>query len=139
MKILKSLLGMKNESGQSLVEFALVVPVLLLFILGILEFGWLLNAKITLTGGAREGARAAVVSTVNRNTRAFEAARESVEGVSGITLINDSDHYKYYEVEDTVNNVRNAVVEIKGNVKPLIGMFVNDPFQINAKAVMRIE
>jgi Flp pilus assembly protein TadG len=139
MKILKSLFGLKHESGQSLVEFALVVPVLLLFILGILEFGWLLNAKITLTGGAREGARAAVVSTVNRNTRAFDAARESVEGVSGITLINDSDHYKYYEVEDTVNNVRNAVVEIKGNVKPLIGMFVNDPFEINAKAVMRIE
>lgn len=139
MKILKSLFGIKAESGQSLVEFALVIPVLLLFILGILEFGWLLNAKITLTGGAREGARAAVVSTVNRNTRAFNAAKESVEGVSGITLINDSNHYKYYEVEDTVNNVRNAVVEITGNVKPLIGVFVNDPFQINAKAVMRIE
>lgn len=139
MKIFRSLLGIKNESGQSLVEFALVVPILLLFILGILEFGWLLNAKITLTGGAREGARAAVVSTVNRDTRAFEATRESVEGVSGITLINDGDHFKYYEVEDTVNNVRNAVVEFKGNVKPLIGIFVDDPFQINAKAVMRIE
>lgn len=139
MKILKSLLGIKTESGQSLVEFALVIPVLLLFIMGILEFGWLLNAKITLTGGAREGARAAVVSTVNRDIRAFNATKESVEGVSGITLINDSDHYSYYEVEDTVNNVRNAVVEITGNVKPLIGIFVSDPFQIVAKAVMRIE
>lgn len=139
MKIIKSLLGLKHEGGQSLVEFALVIPILLVFILGILEFGWLLNAKITLTGGAREGARAAVVSTVSRETRAFDATKKSVEGVSGITLINDSDHFKYYEVEDTVNNVRNAVVEFKGNVKPLIGLFVDDPFQINAKAVMRIE
>lgn len=136
MKIYKK---MKSEKGQSLVEFALVVPILLIFILGILEFGWLLNAKITLTSAAREGVRAAVVSSVSRDARAFNAASESVDGVSGITLINDSGHYSYYEVEDTVNNVRNAVVEITGNVKPLIGIFVADPFQINAKAVMRIE
>lgn len=136
MKIKKRI---KSESGQSLVEFALVIPILLIFILGILEFGWLLNAKITLTSAAREGVRAAVVSTVSRDTRAFNAVSESVDGVSGITLINDADHYSYYEVEDTINNVRNAVVEIKGNVKPIIGIFVDDPFEINAKAVMRIE
>ena len=137
--MMKKLKNIKNEKGQSLVEFALVVPILLIFILGILEFGWLLNAKITLTSAAREGVRAAVVSTVSRDTRAFNAASESVDGVSGITLINDADHYSYYEVEDTLNNVRNAVVEITGNVNPLIGIFVDDPFQISAKAVMRIE
>ncbi len=139
MKSIKSIKKLKNESGQSLVEFALVVPILLVFILGILEFGWLLNAKITLTSAAREGVRAAVVSTVSRDTRAFNAANEAVTGVSGITLINDSAHYNYYEEEDTVNNIRNAVVEIKGNVEPIIGLFVDNPFVINSRAVMRIE
>lgn len=139
MKFIKTIKKGKTESGQSLVEFALVVPILLVFILGILEFGWLLNAKITLTSAAREGIRAAVVSTVSRDTRAFEAANNAVTGVSGITLINDSEHYSYYEVTDTANDIRNAVVEFKGNVKPLVGFFVDDPFVINAKAIMRIE
>ncbi|MDD2371738.1 MAG: TadE/TadG family type IV pilus assembly protein [Firmicutes bacterium] len=139
MKLIRSLKRENKESGQSLVEFALVIPILLIFILGILEYGWLLNAKITLTSAAREGVRAAVVSTVSRDSRAFDAADKAVTGTSGITLVNDSTHYNYYEEEDTVNNVRNAIVEIKGNVKPLIGIFVDDPFEINAKAIMRIE
>lgn len=139
MKTNKSIKKLKTESGQSLVEFALVVPILLVFILGILEFGWILNAKITLTSAAREGVRAAVVTNVDRSSRAFDAAKESVTGVSGITLINDSSHYTYSEEEDTVNNIRNAIVVIKGNVKPIIGLFVDDPYVISAKAVMRIE
>jgi len=48
---------LKNEKGQSLVEFALVLPVLMMILLGIIEFGWLFNAQITLTSAAREGAR----------------------------------------------------------------------------------
>lgn len=47
---------MKNPRGQSLVEFALVVPILLLLVLGTLEFGMALHNKIVLTNAAREGA-----------------------------------------------------------------------------------
>lgn len=139
MKVLNLFFKTKKESGQSLVEFALVLPVLLFLIMGVIEFGWILNAQITLTSGAREGARAAVVSTVNREDRAFEAMRSAVESTSGVTLLNDSDYYNYYEEEDTVNNIRNAVIEVKGNVRPIIGMFVDNPFEISARAVMRIE
>jgi Flp pilus assembly protein TadG len=40
------------------VEFALVLPVLLLFVFGIIEFGKAYNARIELTSAVREGARA---------------------------------------------------------------------------------
>lgn len=43
--------------GQSLVEFALVVPLLLLLLLGIVQFGFIFNSYVTLTNAAREGAR----------------------------------------------------------------------------------
>jgi len=42
--------------GQSLVEFALVLPVLLLLVLGTMDFARLFSTKITLTNAAREGA-----------------------------------------------------------------------------------
>jgi Flp pilus assembly protein TadG len=40
------------------VEFALILPMLLLVVFGIIDFGRLLNAQISLTEAAREGARA---------------------------------------------------------------------------------
>lgn len=51
----------RAEEGQALVEFALVVPFLLVFIIGIVEFGRAWNLHQVLTDAAREGARVAVV------------------------------------------------------------------------------
>jgi hypothetical protein len=46
-----------NEKGQSLVEFALVVPLLLLLVIGIAEFGRAWMTKNIMTGAAREAVR----------------------------------------------------------------------------------
>ncbi len=43
--------------GQGLVEFALIIPVFLLLVLGILEFGFIFDQQITLGYATREGAR----------------------------------------------------------------------------------
>lgn len=51
----------RAEEGQALVEFALIVPFLLLFLIGIVEFGRAWNLHQVLTDAAREGARKAVV------------------------------------------------------------------------------
>lgn len=50
-----------RETGAAAVEFALIVPVLLLLLLGIVEFGRVFNAQISLSAAAREGARAAAL------------------------------------------------------------------------------
>lgn len=46
-----------RERGATAVEFALVLPVLLLMVLGMLEFSRAYNTQISLSGAAREGAR----------------------------------------------------------------------------------
>jgi Flp pilus assembly protein TadG len=56
----RSALG--NESGAALVEFALVLPVLLLLLFGMLEFGRAFNYWIDETHLANEGARWAAVN-----------------------------------------------------------------------------
>ena len=52
----------KSERGAAILEFAIAVPVFLALVFGIIEFAWILNGHITLTGAAREGARLAIVS-----------------------------------------------------------------------------
>ena len=51
----------RRESGQSLLEFAIVLPILLALLVGIFEFGVAWNRKQVLTNAAREGARRAVL------------------------------------------------------------------------------
>src|SRR5687768_15766580 len=48
-----------HERGQALVEFAAVLLPLLLIVVGIVQFGFLFGANVTLTNAAREAARAA--------------------------------------------------------------------------------
>ena len=55
---------LKDETGQNLIEFALVVPMLLLLVFGIAEFGRAWMTKSILTGAAREaGCRSVLVKT----------------------------------------------------------------------------
>lgn len=51
-----------RERGASLVEFAVALPLLLILVLGIIEFGFVLAQMNEIRHGAREGARYAAVS-----------------------------------------------------------------------------
>ncbi|WP_298585390.1 TadE/TadG family type IV pilus assembly protein [uncultured Kocuria sp.] len=54
----------RSERGAAAVEFALVVPILLALVLGIMEFGRAYNAQISLTHAARETARTMAITNV---------------------------------------------------------------------------
>lgn len=47
-----------SDRGAVTVEFALILPILLMLLVGIIEFGQAYNTQIALQGAAREGARA---------------------------------------------------------------------------------
>ena len=53
---------MRDDRGQSLVEFVLVLPILLLVLFAIMQMGILFHNYITVTDSVREGARVAAVS-----------------------------------------------------------------------------
>jgi Flp pilus assembly protein TadG len=51
----------KRQSGQSLVEMALITPILIIMLMGMVEIGWFANNYLTLLDVARAGARRAAV------------------------------------------------------------------------------
>ena len=73
----------KNKA-QGLVEFALVLPLLLLIILGIMEFGRLLFSYAIVTTASREGARyGSAVGRVSGTTRRYE----DCPGIENLTVM----------------------------------------------------
>ena len=52
----------RRERGASLVEFAILMPFLLLLLLGTIEFAWIFAQNLDVRHGAREGARLAAVN-----------------------------------------------------------------------------
>jgi Flp pilus assembly protein TadG len=65
-----------DEAGAAAVELAIILPVLLLILLGILEFGREYSKYLVLQGAAREGARVAAVRADQATvvSRVYEAA-----------------------------------------------------------------
>lgn len=51
----------QNERGQAAVEFALILPIILLIVCAVLDFGWVYLHEISAASAAREGARKASV------------------------------------------------------------------------------
>lgn len=127
----------KREQGQSLVEFALVLPVLMLILLGIVEFGWMFNAKITLTSAAREAARVYAIhgkdTTLINNAVANATTNLIVEGTLTVTP-------KDLEtITSGTNVIKMAKVEVSGNIKPLVGFIIIGNVPMKAEASMRVE
>jgi Flp pilus assembly protein TadG len=57
----------REAGGQSLVEFALILTPLFLLLLGIIQFGFIFNAYVTMTNAAREGARTGTIVIYDRS------------------------------------------------------------------------
>lgn len=120
---------MRNDSerGAAAVEFAILLPLLLMLVLGTIEFGRAYNAQITLTNAARDGVR--VMAIANDPTGARAAARNAAASVS--STIPDSDITLSTTACSTGNQV---TLTIKHNLSTITG--IAGPFPMSGKGVM---
>ena len=88
--------GQRRERGAALVEFAMLLPLLLLLVLGIIDFGWALAQQLDVRHGARETSRLVAVdefvlaTACNRmdlNTGVSIELAGSGSGVSGTAVV----------------------------------------------------
>jgi Flp pilus assembly protein TadG len=84
----KKRIQIRNEQGQTMTEFALVLPVLALILFAVIQFGIVFHTYITLTDATRAGARKAAVSRQdpNRNSAVMSAVRSSASGLTSSKL-----------------------------------------------------
>jgi Flp pilus assembly protein TadG len=83
--------GEKGEKGQALVEFALLIPIFLVLLFSIVDFGMGFYSWITVTNAAREGARLGAV----------QATQQQIED-------------RVYETSDLPNEGTNMTVTVSG-------------------------
>jgi Flp pilus assembly protein TadG len=116
-----------SERGAAAVEFAILLPVLLMLVLGTIEFSRAYNAQITLTNAGREGVR--VMAIANDPLAAKAAARSAAASVS--TTISDTDIILSTNVCTTGNQV---TLTINYNLATITG--IAGPFPMTGKGVM---
>ncbi len=129
-----------SDRGAAAVEFALVLPLLLLLVFGIIDFGRALNTQITLTEAAREGARlesvGQPVGTVITETQA------AATGLNPVTVTITSN------CPDGAGPTANAVVRANysfsfitpvGAIAALFGGNLGGPIAMSATGVMPCE
>ena len=68
MVFLKRIAG--NEKGTTIIEFAIVAPLLFILLFGTIDFALLLYNKAVITNSSREGARYGIVARTDRYTEA---------------------------------------------------------------------
>ncbi|MBS4213279.1 MULTISPECIES: TadE/TadG family type IV pilus assembly protein [Neobacillus] len=120
---------MKSEKGQSLVEFALVLPVLLLLLFGIVDFGRILHAYLTIDHAGREAARAASIGSAN-------IEQVAVENAVGISLT--TGNVKVTKGSPTSNDVTIAITYPITFLTPIISSVIGE-VELKDKTVMRVE
>lgn len=122
----------KRENGQVLVEYALVLPVLLLVLFGIIEFGIIVFSHDTIANAAREGARYGAVHAgdawgiemaARRLTSGLDEARLQVSSTTTGSVVR-------VEVVYPVSLITGMLVQAAGG---------NPTLQLQAVASMQIE
>lgn len=132
--MLEKMRGLRHkEKGQSMVELALLMPILCLLLIGIIEFGRIFNAYLIITSASREGARIAAVGSSNT------AVVQCVEEV-GASLKQDE---LTCLITPTIRT-RGEKVAVKVNyqvdlIAPLISDIVSNPLPLTSTTTMRVE
>ncbi|MFO7820344.1 MAG: TadE/TadG family type IV pilus assembly protein [Halanaerobacter sp.] len=127
----------KEEKAQSLVELALVLPVLLLILFGIVEFGRIFHAYLVIANAARTGARAGVIK--NDDSQIVSAVEDAVQP-SDLDLDRLTIDITPAQANRTGGDSLTVEVGYKVDLfVPVITNLLPDPFPINSTMVMRVE
>ncbi len=128
-----------REKGQSAVEMALTLPLLLLLIFGMIEMGWMASTRLVMDNMTREGARAGIVA--QSMSGVTTEVTNSINGIKPsymtspltitVTFSNPSD-YRNGDVTVTVNYNLPTLT-------PLTAIFTSDgTFHLHSTCTMKM-
>ena len=118
-----------------MVEMAIVIPILLIILMGIFEFGRIFNTYLILTNASREGARS--VALGDSDTEIIERINNAVVYLDSsqlTTTITPSKSSRKRGSEATVNLQYDVDI-----IAPIIDTIIPNPFHLETQTVMRVE
>ncbi|MCH7577127.1 MAG: pilus assembly protein [Chloroflexi bacterium] len=130
----------KGEKGQALVEFALLVPIFLILLFAIVDFGMGFYSWITVTNSAREGARIGAVLANDQQIRdrVFDSAGLPNEGTNMEVIITNSAEQGGLPGQSVVVQVDydyNLITPLAN----LLGGIIGPTLTLSSTAEMRLE
>ena len=148
---MKTKMPINNQNGGAAVEFALILPLLILLIFGITEGGLLLYNQHIITNASREGARAGIISTqaIDRvgDSEIRAVVRQYAENhliTFGNKVFPDEDID--IDPEQTSEGARRTLtfgdtleVDVRFNYEFLVLRAFFGPINMRARTVMRME
>lgn len=130
---------LKNEKGQAVVELALLLPILILIICGIVELGWLFTNQLMLNNVSREGARYGVVYSLDTNQlNNIKTKVQSLLPNYAKTSVNINVSYSNTitpRAGDVIVNLSYQVVPLT----PVTDIFASSGVLLKSKCVMKLE
>jgi len=146
---------LQKESGTSLVEFALVLPLLIVLLFGIIEFGFIIYDKAMITNASREGARFGTVYRLSapgtysppNPTEIQNRINKYLEDTSGRNFLISFPNNAFGVELDPLNGCPSSGANLRVTVKygyhflvlPNFITSLIDPLQLHAETVMRCE
>lgn len=139
MTLIKLITKLKrNQKGQTLVELALILPILIILLMGTIEFGRVFLSYLTVTHASREAARATVISTGKDNTFITQKVKDSASWLDPAKIT--------VEVQPSSISSRTSGVPLTIKVSypvqlytPVLSGIITNPFTVKAQTIMRIE
>jgi len=120
--------------GATIIEFAIILPLFLALVFGIIEFGVLLFEKAVLTDACREGARAGILSRYPRNEEIVKnIVFENVTKYCENNLISFKEDYIFSE-ENILVTPNNEILNYENDGKTL-----SDPQLIDSGETLSVE
>jgi Flp pilus assembly protein TadG len=141
----------EKRSGAVVVEAAVALPIFLLLVFGIFEYGRLLLVRNLVDHAVREGARYAVVRADDDETQTQDILDFVMERLSAVQYQLSELDVQIYEADpidgSNVGSWRNAgfgdsiAVELSGTYQPAVAnfIFLPDSIQLRARSVMKSE
>jgi hypothetical protein len=124
----------KHNTGQSLIEFAIVLPLMLLIIMGVFDLGRSIYYFSAIHNAAREGARYGAVNHCDTAGIKVAAQQMAIGLGDGVEV---SDPIKFYTPEGNPDRILVSVEYEFEAVTPLIGVFLGEDGKVKLASEAR--
>lgn len=132
--------NLKDEKGQAMVEFALILPIFLLILCGILDMGWMFYNQLNLNNVCRDGARYAVVNTAD--DKSTDAIEDHIENYADtLPFTNDVDIKLVYStpVYPTAGDITVTLTTKIKFLTPVLSTVLGSEKGLVSECVMKVE